>query len=620
MVDSAGFSMFANIAHQHSTHFFPHPTRYADENDCESSPLRPASGKIAHDDRHHDLGSDGFRQKLHRTQQHGQSVHRARFIPRQREQMGVHDQKTGASEHMLRRKTPTGTLAAGYDGRPVEWAGRPHATKHFVMPISTAAEETAYQSFSPVEPNKFPRQTGFPNCFSTTQEQGHIWYGTADENLDNENVIPSGDMMSNFIQPVSLDSVLNQGSWSYPYGSLACEQRNPTVLQPMWPPNLGFTALNDAEQHGPHWASDGYGPHRLTPFHVPYYCPQPIESQTLGSNRQQSTFGYIRQRKVNPEELVPGQKLGQRQFERVTEHGFAGDYLGQDENQHRTFSFQHENSAPQYHQFALTHRAKYRSTKPVLDRDISYRDHSLGFRPANHCKTSRASTLKSGILTDQAQFKEKVLLWAHRVYGSLVVSVQQSRRNLLDGHHHSDRCLASTIYLKPPGLSFSSSDNAQVSIDRDNENIQTRDGYVRESKNNTSYQGTQWQQNSVTYNSSSDNNTTPLQGSNINQSHQGQDFRYRWQINDRQDSSPNMVTSVFTESLPISVGASSVPQHETSPKNAAITALEILDRLCQESGWKWTVGILLSGCLAYGLGNYNKAMNCYLRVLLDDSK
>lgn len=619
MVNSAGFNMFANIAHHHNPHYFPHSIHYADGNDYEGPPLRPALGNIAPDDHHHVLGSDGFRQKLHRPQQYGQPVHKARFIPRQREQLGVHGQKAGASEHMLRRKTPTGTLAAGYDGRPVEWAGRPHATKHFLMPISTAAGETAYQLFPPVEPNNFPPQIRSRNCF-LTQEQGHIWYGTAGENLDNTNAIPSGDPIPNFTQPASLDSVLNQGSWSYPYGSLACEQRNPTVLQPMWPPSLGFTTVNDVEQHGPHWAGDGFASHRLASFHVPYYCPQPIESQTLGSNHQPSTFDYVRQPEINPEELIPDQKPGQRSFDGATEHEFAGDYLGQDENQGRTFSFQHGNSEPQYPQFSLTHRAKYGSTKPILDRYVSYRDQPLGFRAVSHSETQRVSASKSGIHTDHAQFKEKILIWAHRVYGSLVVSIQQSRRNLRDVHHHSDRRLASSIYLKPPRLSLINSNKAQVSIDRDYENIQTRGEYIRESKDNTSYPETQWQQDPVTYNNPSGNNTTPTQGPNANQSRQGQDSRYRWQVNDRQDPSLNMGSSIFTETLPISVSAPSVLQHETSPINAAITALEILDRLCQESGWKWTEGILLSGCLAYGLSNYNKAMNCYLRVLSDDSK
>ncbi|KAL8765791.1 MAG: hypothetical protein Q9209_007230 [Squamulea sp. 1 TL-2023] len=56
-----------------------------------------------------------------------------------------HDSSSCDAEHMLRRKTPNGTLAAGYDGRPVEWASRRPATKHFLAPATNPIRDAIYQ-------------------------------------------------------------------------------------------------------------------------------------------------------------------------------------------------------------------------------------------------------------------------------------------------------------------------------------------------------------------------------------------------------------------------------------------------------------------------------------------
>lgn len=41
-----------------------------------------------------------------------------------------------SSEHMLRRKTTSGTLVAGYDGAPLNWSTHPPPLKHVVLPLS----------------------------------------------------------------------------------------------------------------------------------------------------------------------------------------------------------------------------------------------------------------------------------------------------------------------------------------------------------------------------------------------------------------------------------------------------------------------------------------------------
>jgi len=60
-------------------------------------------------------------------------------------------------------------------------------------------------------------------------------------------------------------------------------------------------------------------------------------------------------------------------------------------------------------------------------------------------------------------------------------------------------------------------------------------------------------------------------------------------------------------------------QNENPTLAVAASALEMLSHLCMESGWEWVDGILLGGCLAYGLGDYHKAMRWYSRIIVRDS-
>lgn len=57
----------------------------------------------------------------------------------------------------------------------------------------------------------------------------------------------------------------------------------------------------------------------------------------------------------------------------------------------------------------------------------------------------------------------------------------------------------------------------------------------------------------------------------------------------------------------------------TSVYEQAKNALEMLHNLCRESQWTWIDGMLLGGCLAYGLDDHNLALNYYRRILSIDA-
>ncbi|KAJ4306320.1 hypothetical protein N0V88_001120 [Collariella sp. IMI 366227] len=52
-----------------------------------------------------------------------------------------------------------------------------------------------------------------------------------------------------------------------------------------------------------------------------------------------------------------------------------------------------------------------------------------------------------------------------------------------------------------------------------------------------------------------------------------------------------------------------------SPVLNARASLEILSTLCEQSGWKWVEGMLLGGCLYFGLERYEEALEWFKRIV-----
>jgi hypothetical protein len=58
----------------------------------------------------------------------------------------------------------------------------------------------------------------------------------------------------------------------------------------------------------------------------------------------------------------------------------------------------------------------------------------------------------------------------------------------------------------------------------------------------------------------------------------------------------------------------------SSPSLIAKSSLEMLTNLCEQSGWKWVDGILLGGCLHYGLEHYEDALEWFKRIISLDER
>lgn len=56
------------------------------------------------------------------------------------------------------------------------------------------------------------------------------------------------------------------------------------------------------------------------------------------------------------------------------------------------------------------------------------------------------------------------------------------------------------------------------------------------------------------------------------------------------------------------------------PVDNAKASLEILQNICEQTGWKWVDGMLLGGCLQYGLEKYEDALEWFKRIIDIDAK
>lgn len=60
------------------------------------------------------------------------------------------------------------------------------------------------------------------------------------------------------------------------------------------------------------------------------------------------------------------------------------------------------------------------------------------------------------------------------------------------------------------------------------------------------------------------------------------------------------------------------PMTGGSPVHSAMAAANVLHHLCEQSDWQWVDGMLLGGCLYYGLEKYEEALEWFARVLVVD--
>lgn len=620
--------MFTDVAHRQPGHHFSYPQHSVRQSDFNNYSLNQPPTDASQFGHRNLIRNSGFRQRLQRPEQYAHPLQLpsslSTKIPNSESYQAISD----ASEHMLRRKTPNGTLAAGYDGRPVEWTSRPHAMKHYLMPISKSVGEAMYTSVPTGTLEEYSPERKDLSFSARAEEQRYrvrrnssgrcqSAYETRDDVGDFAHTPEA--RRPDTLSATGIDSVLHQSSLSHHYNYFAGGPQVPTVLQPMWPPCLGLTSLNNSGPYGPYWPDGAFVPYRPAPLRDPRY-----QCRTQGSHVDGAAQLQIALNKH------PDWSRGGSNVDRMDWAEYSSDLA-----HHHQSSANH--SVPEAD--ILRRRENFPTSLEIIPAQqpeanrLAYRVKPLPPRPPGvRARTSwergqrpsisepfpvqQAKYQEPDPQATNAHFKEKVMVWAHRIYLSLLASVHQSRRAASHTQRHGERHPQPNIYPKAPRQLSSPSSALQGHAFLGQNSPQRPFGLLHNSDDMSPHHLSSQKDISGTPRTSPEDFAGMFQPSTLQN---GQSLQ-SWQLNGQYVSPVCPTPGRDHRDQRGSLMSPPTREYENSPACAAATAIELLNRLCQESGWEWTDGLLLGGCLAYGLGDYEKAFKWYSKVLNCDPK
>lgn len=612
--------MFSEVAHQQQQHHFQQSSyspRHNASKDLRSAHLDSPPQLNQSNQMQHAT----FRQRWEKPHQYPRSLRSTLSMPQQPPTRTQYTPTSEASEHMLRRKTPNGTLAAGYDGSPVEWTKRPHMMKHLLLPASNTSSQTTYPYplTERISQRSSPQNAHFVNSgvgeqHGAQKSKSNVPLNTTVQGAkSSDEVEVDSRWRSNSIPPTSLDSVLDQPYSHHHHYNLAGSQQIPTVLQPMWPPCLGPTSLHSPGPYGPYWPDGAFEPYRPAPLRDPRFqyqsseptidllAPQPPPVSHYGQWLQaHSDSQYIQ---AADHSVMSASVHDERRHEMLASPNHIHDSINKVGSIFSTAPTQQQYGIP------LAYRNKPAAWKDESARTFNDIYSHPGLANSELCTPSLLSHHNPAVSDTNAHFREKVLMWAHRIYGGLLTSIEQTRRKNLNEHSNSGIQQQSSCYTNPPRRPYPSWSNNHGRNNRSCDlNIATqiplKDVNKALDQPLTAVRATKGSPGGHV-------SAPQLSSPNCVSSHQS---RRRWQMRDGGSRSCSFAAQ--SSYVPPHL---SPDMHATSPSAAAVYAMEMLTRLCQESGLEWTDGMLLTGCLAYGLSDYNKAMKWYLKVLQRDA-
>lgn len=464
-----------------------------------------------------------------------------------RSHSGFGGQYNDPSEHMLRRKTPNGTLAAGYDGTPVQWSSKAPALKHVVLPVSgeLPSRPVTYTPSSLDDPRC--RQQSGNSGWKQQQQTGQL----VRANVSNSQI--SGDSWNWLQTPSEAHNVWDQNPSATFLSSNGMQI--PTVLQPAYQPAPGPTASNDGGFYGPYWPDGKFVPYR----------PAAVRDQW-----QQPNIGYG---------FTPNRSFDQPLLSLDSDRSFRYPPI------HDIHMSQKLESIPTMLGNNSAHGEDLVTNSPSI-----YPHHIPSGSHWHNDDGNRTPTAQSVSKGNNPRFKEKTLSWAHSIYVDLLAFLHHSKkenRHLRQQHGlrgHSKN----NIYPKPPRQPASYL-GSPTWVDLDASEANARSNGRRASVMSLPLQ-------------------MPVHDNQYNSWHvsvSSVDQRHRTSNSD------------VPHYIPPSQGVHHV---NSSPTRKAKDALEMLTALCDQSGWSWIDGMLLGGCLAYGLGEYQVALDWYSKIIALDPK
>ena len=498
---------------------------------------------------------------------------------------------------MLRRKTPNGILAAAYDGTAVEQTDKPHATKHILLPVT--AESSIPYALKQELPLRSPSINGE---FTHKQDGSSDWspslyFETGSGRASTQRALPQIDSVLNQMPP------LQNHPHYQPYGNPFAGAPEQLLQSP-----LGPTVSNDQGPFGPYWHDGTFIPYRPAALRDPRFYHHHEPNWTHPQHSAFMSHAY--------NNTIPNMQMQQHPYQlQQAQNPFvnvgkpAVNYASQ-------FQQQHLNTALDYQNQALPVPPSHR---PHIDFSLASDQSILS---ADQILTPTTIT-DFGTQSLNAQTRERVFAWAHTVYVDLLKFLQSTRKSSSQQHSGGQQHHARPhIYPKPPkqpAADFSSSSGSSGSN-------APASGAPQIGKFDTS--GQSQSARDVLYRPSHTRSSSAWSFSGVDPSMHRQSW-YLSQPQSQQFANPNLVHGQVSGTDPVRplrrmsgsiAGAHHNLRHELPPSMTAASALDAITKHCEESKWNWIDGILLGGCLAYALGDYQKAQEWYKHILKLDKE
>ncbi|KAL0933031.1 glycosyltransferase family 41 protein (tetratricopeptide) [Colletotrichum truncatum] len=444
-------------------------------------------------------------------------------------------------EHQLRRKTPNGTIDAGYDGSTAHLASGPPPLKQMILPAAPTAY-TANRLQSATALNRHSRLIPGTQGRSSLS----VVYDRITENNNTTSLAYNPWVHGLELSHQSLPSASSLGS---------------QVLDPSQhrfnTPNIS-SLFDSAAQSRPRSAS----------FHINPFFPGGLPADGAAAA------------------LVPGLLQSAHPWYPAPQPGPS--YVGPPS---------YHTPSPSTYDYRLSHfpnqtnRPSAHFTPPDTYSHHAYGTGYLHPAPFNlealTLEPNQAGgNISSTTGTSPSNFREKVLAQAHRSYVDLLAYLHHGRKTqqLRPGSALSTTSRM-VVYPKPPKQPAAA--NSSVSY------------YSGDMATAASMQLKANSSGDVFLGSSTNRMQMPPQS-------------IVWD-----GTPPDVRGSVF----PIVSSASSLFSNQSrrsSPFMNAKGSLELLTHFCEQSGWKWIDGVLLGGCLHYGLEHFEDALEWFNRVITLD--
>ena len=480
---------------------------------------------------------------------------------------------TDSSEHMLRRKTPNGTLSAGYNGSSVDAS---HTQKHVI--VSAPDRGVTANHSPPVDVyNRHSRlkKASYAGSFAggfaqTSTTNLSLWSHNGETASDQDAYLQSSGFHG--LAP-PLDSVLHQAPAPQRFHPRNGVPFVPMALQPMWPPSLGPTTSDPQTPYGPYWPNGAFEPYRPTPPRDGHF-----QAEFARINLNDPTDINFHQSQLARQNLVVVYPSLSRASNPT---GLYGQFPSR---------LPYSNLPPPFRPSDISGHAQY----ALNGNNSSLLPGSLPPSPYEKPSMGRIESFGGQVSlplqvhlhrSANLQYKEQALREAHKTYIELLAAKHNCQRQSdvkpmqMNGHSNT---------------AFPSFCNSYQSINQNN-GLQFPTPPVPGNPNGQEALQTE--------------NLLSSSAEPLSHGHHNGDDNSPFQYADRQKSAHAISSfpAIFATRI-------------FSLMYEAKTQLCYLEDIAQHSDWRWVEGMLLAGCLAQGLGDTVRAVELYRRVLECDSR